>query len=277
MGVNAGQASPNAIDRITVIGGLFYSTAGVSGTFGIKATVGVSSMVVIGSLFESPITHVSLTGANSQICQMDFIECTFLQNSGVSTDGFALNTLNHVVTVTNCRLQQMTNVFHSYSGYPIVNLYGRNNNQGNITNKYNGTFGAKQGTDTVFAGDDTLASGLDNQRYSYTFTNKIVGNPVTIYPSSNSTSAVSFNKADGSTNIAKIDSTNARVVLAEGTNISAGGTTGSKIGVTGGASGDKLAFWGSTPIVQPVLATGAGKTVDNVITVLQSLGLVRQS
>lgn len=54
-------------------------------------------------------------------------------------------------------------------------------------------------------------------------------------------------------------------------------TTGLKIGTSGGASGQKLAFYNATPIVQPLLATGAGHTVDDVITVLQNLGLVRQS
>jgi hypothetical protein len=54
-------------------------------------------------------------------------------------------------------------------------------------------------------------------------------------------------------------------------------STGMKIGTVGGASGQKLGFFNATPIVQPVLATGASKTVDNVITVLQNLGLVRQS
>lgn len=38
-----------------------------------------------------------------------------------------------------------------------------------------------------------------------------------------------------------------------------------------------LAFNTSTPIAQPILATGAGHTVDDVITVLQNLGLVKQS
>jgi hypothetical protein len=54
-------------------------------------------------------------------------------------------------------------------------------------------------------------------------------------------------------------------------------TTGTQLATVGGASGQKLAFWGSTPIVQPLLATGASHTVDDVITVLQNLGLVRQS
>jgi len=34
---------------------------------------------------------------------------------------------------------------------------------------------------------------------------------------------------------------------------------------------------GLAPIAPPVLATGAGKTVDNVISELQALGLVTQS
>lgn len=172
MDSNAGQASPNAIDRVTIIGALWFSTSGLSGTKGIEANVGVTSFVEIGSLSESPIYHVKLTGANSQLCQMDFIGCSFIQNSGVSTDIFQFNTLNHIVTVQDCRLQQATNAFNGVSGYSIVNLLGRNNNQGNITNVFAGTFGAKQGTDTVFAGNDILALGLDNQRFSYVFGQK---------------------------------------------------------------------------------------------------------
>ncbi len=50
--------------------------------------------------------------------------------------------------------------------------------------------------------------------------------------------------------------------------------TGTKIGTN---TLEKLAFWNATPVVQQVLATGTGKTVDNVITLLQTLGLVKQS
>jgi hypothetical protein len=60
-------------------------------------------------------------------------------------------------------------------------------------------------------------------------------------------------------------------------NIILGTTTGTQIGTVGGASGQKLAFFGSTPVTQPLLATGASHTVDDVITTLQTLGLVRQS
>jgi hypothetical protein len=54
-------------------------------------------------------------------------------------------------------------------------------------------------------------------------------------------------------------------------------TTGTKIGTAGGASGQKLGFYGTMPTTQPLLATGASHTVDDVITALQTLGLVRQS
>ena len=66
------------------------------------------------------------------------------------------------------------------------------------------------------------------------------------------------------------------ITLAAG-NIITDTTTGTIIGTQGGASGQKLGFWAKTPIVQPVLATGAAHTVDDVITFLQNLGLARQS
>lgn len=45
----------------------------------------------------------------------------------------------------------------------------------------------------------------------------------------------------------------------------------------GGSYATRLAFYNATPIERAVLATGTGKTVDNVITALQNLGLVKQS
>jgi hypothetical protein len=56
------------------------------------------------------------------------------------------------------------------------------------------------------------------------------------------------------------------------------GASSSQYGIYfGEATTQKLGWWGTTPAVQQVLATGAGKTVDNVITFLQSLGMCRQS
>lgn len=55
------------------------------------------------------------------------------------------------------------------------------------------------------------------------------------------------------------------------------GTT--SLGVSGAVSvgNATIGFYGVTPIARAVLATGAGATVDNVITALQNLGLVKQS
>jgi len=43
------------------------------------------------------------------------------------------------------------------------------------------------------------------------------------------------------------------------------------------SNSDKIGFHGVTPVARQLLATGAGATVDNVITALQNLGLLRQS
>ncbi len=60
----------------------------------------------------------------------------------------------------------------------------------------------------------------------------------------------------------------------DGGNFVLGTATGTKWGT---ATGEKQAWWGVTPVVQQVLATGAAATVDNVITFLQTIGLCKQS
>ena len=47
--------------------------------------------------------------------------------------------------------------------------------------------------------------------------------------------------------------------------------------ITVGQSAATIGFYGKTAVAQQVLATGAGKTVDNVISFLQTLGLCKQS
>ena len=63
-------------------------------------------------------------------------------------------------------------------------------------------------------------------------------------------------------------------IIPDAKNIALNTTTGSKLGT---ATGQKLGFWGITPVVQQVLATGGGATVDNVISLLQTLGLCKQA
>ncbi len=54
-----------------------------------------------------------------------------------------------------------------------------------------------------------------------------------------------------------------------------GERTGLQIGANG--TGPTVGFYGVTPVARQLLATGTGATVDNVITALQNLGLLRQS
>lgn len=66
----------------------------------------------------------------------------------------------------------------------------------------------------------------------------------------------------------------ATITLADAVNIALNTTTGTKIGT---ATGQKLGFWNATPVVQQVLATGAGASADDIISLLQTLGLCKQS
>lgn len=67
---------------------------------------------------------------------------------------------------------------------------------------------------------------------------------------------------------------NANIEVADAKDIALDTTTGTKLAT---ATGQKLGFWNATPVVQQVLATGGGATVDNVISVLQTLGLCKQA
>lgn len=72
-----------------------------------------------------------------------------------------------------------------------------------------------------------------------------------------------------------VDSGN--IWLGSATNIVLDTVTGTKWGTLGGAAGQKQAWWNATPIVQPLMATAAAHTVDDLITMFQNLGLCRQS
>jgi hypothetical protein len=67
---------------------------------------------------------------------------------------------------------------------------------------------------------------------------------------------------------------NSQTYLDDNTSLNLGTTTGSMIASN---TSQKLGFWGVTPVVQQVLTTSAGATVDNVITFLQTIGLCKQS
>ncbi len=65
-----------------------------------------------------------------------------------------------------------------------------------------------------------------------------------------------------------------------GAALGSGSTLNTPVTVLEAAPGDAhgmLAFYGVTPVARQLLATGASHTVDDVITALQNLGLVRQT
>ncbi len=66
----------------------------------------------------------------------------------------------------------------------------------------------------------------------------------------------------------------ATFIVPDASNIVVGSTTGTKIAT---ATDQKLSFWNATPVVQQVLATGAGHSADDIISFLQTLGLCKQS
>ncbi len=65
---------------------------------------------------------------------------------------------------------------------------------------------------------------------------------------------------------------NIPLILGDGINISAGTSAGTRVGTS---ASQKIGFWNATPVAQQVLATGS--STDQVITLLQTLGLCRQS
>jgi hypothetical protein len=168
---NANQASPNRFDRITITGALFYTGTGLTGSVGVKHAVGASSLTWVGCLFENNLIQYQCIGQTEAV----FLGCSFMRNAGGnSTDIFNLQTNQHHLTVLGCRFQQGTNLFNAVSGSPQLALHGINENQGNLTNLFVGSFGWKTGTDTVFAGSSILASGLNGQPYDYGFFNHCV-------------------------------------------------------------------------------------------------------
>lgn len=164
----AEQSSPNRFDRIGIYNALFFSTTGVTGTKGLVMNVGATAMVVANSLFESPLSaHIELNDET----QITLLACSMIQNGATkTTNGISLNTDNHQVTIISCRFQQCTNLINGVSGFSQITLLGHSTNQGNITNLWAGSFGFRSGTDVLFAGDDVLVLGGDNERF-----NKIQG------------------------------------------------------------------------------------------------------
>ena len=170
VGANADQGGANQPDRMNFIGCMMYMSNGLTGCVGFYDTIGLTSANFIGTLFEQNTRQYRTDGSNSSV---NFLGCTFLDSTNTATDAAYLNGSGSF-TFRDCRFQQVTNCFNAVSNYPTLCLEGKNNNQGNITNLFTGSFGSKMGSDTVFAGDTILATGLNNQRFGYAFVDNTV-------------------------------------------------------------------------------------------------------
>lgn len=83
-----------------------------------------------------------------------------------------------------------------------------------------------------------------------------------------------YTQTGGSAMAVRVTISSATITFIDAYDIVLGSTTGTKIGT---ATGQKIGFYGVTPVAQQVLATGALKVVDDVITFLQTIGLCKQS
>lgn len=202
---NADQSSPNAPDRLNFIGCHMFMTTGLTGCIGFYNVIQITAVNFIGTLFEQCIRQYRSDGNGSVV---NFLGCTFLDANSACTDCAYMNDSFGSYTFRDCRFQEATNCFNGVSGFPHISLEGRNTNQGGITNVFAGSFGNKMGTDTVFAGDSALVSGESSHRYANVFGNSIIGNPLVLQPSSDSTTGIKLTKADGSTAVITVDTSN---------------------------------------------------------------------
>ena len=165
------QLSPNKFDRVSFINCHFYANPGTSASLGVKHSVGATAMKFLNCLWENTLKHVDI---ESEV-DAAWDGCSFINvNFGTTptTDTWYLNAFCQV-SIYDCNVQQSTNLFNGVSGSPRVGLWGISKNGGNIANVFAGSFGAKFGTDTLLAGDNILALGLNNQQMSYVFTHNL--------------------------------------------------------------------------------------------------------
>mgnify|MGYP001568242436 CR=1 FL=1 len=61
------------------------------------------------------------------------------------------------------------------------------------------------------------------------------------------------------------------IQMQDGRSITLGTTTGTRIGIIGGASGEKIGLWGAVPVVQP---TGVAVSAAGIHAALVSIGII---
>lgn len=215
------------------------------------------------------------------------------------TNEIALATVSTSQSLTNKKLGSLTsNGFVKTSSgdgtlsvdtttYQAAGSYAASGNNNDLTRVYGLADGSNASPSIDFGGSNTglyrsggallvSTSGASGVAFNYGQTSEVKlksGGKVVFSSADDLTSSSDTEISRASAGVLAMPG----ISVTDAKNIAFGTSTGTKIGTLGGASGQKMAFWNQTPIVQPVLATGAGASADNIITVLQNLGLVRQS
>ncbi len=235
-------------------------------TFASGATIPLVSIAAAtgftGSLLKATLNNVSKLDVD-QTGKITSAATAISVGGFAITPGSALTTSGHTL-VTNGVTYTLSGTASTIVSVDLTAAFSLTGGAGNMTIT-SGTGASRtlifRTTTSGSVATTALTLAADQ---SATFAGNITGGgAITINSSGISTRSGSFGYFGAS-----------ELALNEGTNIQVGTSTGTKIGI---ATGQKLGFWNADPVVQQVLATGGGKTVDNVITFLQLIGLCKQS
>lgn len=287
----AGQVS-EPIFQVKYNGAPIFGVLGPSGSMAIGARPSDEIGLIVRKIFKSgSIANAAMSilgsldsNASAPVSQSMSYITGFIRGSGTGGAGVpfivqSIDLQNQQVTGSWSSLQGITTSIRVTAGSAVTNGYGYRNifiipGSAGITNAFD------------FDARASSLSGLGQITNHYGFHVENLGNA----KQTNSYGVYVENQTGSLTNSHalytnlglihfgdNVDLTSGKTLTMPAGSIISDTTTGLKVGTVGGAAGQKLGFFNATPVVQPVLASGTGKTVDNVIAALQSLGLVRQS
>ena len=217
---------------------------------GIVVAVGAPATIIRSTDYGATWTMVApyMNGSPGRICHLDAITGIVLTNSGL---GHVFRSVDYGATWTDLGQQGDSNTFYSF---------------------------AYVGGGLVMAGKEITGHVLRSLDWGITWTDLGAADSCNIECMCHLGEGVLLCGTDASGKLWR----SAPVVEVDNPtdtldHIAADANLGLTIGTVGGASGQKLGFYATTPITQALLATGVSHTVDDVITALQNLGLVRQS
>lgn len=161
----------NPLARITWTASMLFTTLGVTGARGLHVEgIGVIASSFYNVIFENNPTHVE----TDVEAHLQFHGCEFLRSNSDSTRILKADAFG-TFSFYDCAFQRATIAFEATAGNPRIYFMGGSKNDGNIGTLLSGSWGARLGLDTDFAGTDALALGThDGNRMDYIFSNHVV-------------------------------------------------------------------------------------------------------